>query len=211
MKVCIFTNSTRNAPNLYPLSETVESFKNTFGDATFIVYLDKNPCVDSYKDYKNNLKQKYVVRDTEGLADGFIKAITENDDDYLFMLEHDWSFQNINHSLDEILSLMKKNNIYYFGFNKNYNKLGKGIVSSFMKERSGTIKYVECDSLSNYPHIIDRKYYQDNIIQKIKLKGGSYGVEANLSNAELVGCRYGGLNYPPTLKHLNGKCLKEDS
>ena len=210
MKVCVFTNSTINSPSMYPIEETIKSYINTFGDAEFVVYLDKNPNTDKADEYKNKLEQKYKIVETKGLADGFIKAVTQNDDEYLFMLEHDWMFQNIYHNLDQILSLMKKNNIYYFGFNKNHNKLGKGIYSSYMNQIDDDIVYVECDSLSNYPHIIDRKYYLNNVIHKIKFKGGSYGVESNLTNKELVACRYGGLSYPPTLKHLNGNCSKEN-
>lgn len=77
-----------------------------------------------------------------------------------------------------------------------------------VEKESAGIKYCETDNLSNNPHIIDRKYYLENILSRITILPGSRGIEENLTKKELIGCQYGPLDYPETIKHLQGRKTK---
>jgi hypothetical protein len=215
----VFTNSAANSPSLYPLLVCLKSFEDTFEYIKPIIYVNDMPKKTKYQYYLHNIRRylpECKIIETKGLADGFHKTIKERPEPYVFMLEHDWKFQNISHTLKEIIGVMKKDDLYYFGFNKNPNRLEiPKIKSTFMKEKqTNNIHYILTDSLSNYPHIIDREYYLKNLLKRIKLNSsGSQGIEERLTNKGLIGARYGPLNHPPTLIHLNGDkkiCTKEN-
>jgi len=63
-------------------------------------------------------------------------------------------------------------------------------------------------NMSNNPHIIDRKKYNDIILQHIRLRPSSKGIEEELNaQNKFFSCIYGGLNYPATINHVDGRKL----
>jgi hypothetical protein len=207
----IFTNCIPTSPNIEIIKETYDSFVKTFGNIQTTIYLDPHPLEANFEPYRANLEQyfKCKIIKTNSLSDGYIKSIKNSKADYLFQLEHDWSFNSdlIKHSLNEITEVMAKRDIYHFRFSKHHNTLKPELMKwqTVMNEREcDGLKYCETDNVSNNPHIIDRKKYLE-FLDRIELSTGSKGIEEKLTKKGLIGCQYGGLDYPPTIKHLQGK------
>jgi hypothetical protein len=209
----IFTNCIPTAPSIEVIKNTYNSFVEAFGsfDIPITIYIDPRPHYEAYNAYKEALKAHFNcnIVETTSLSDGYIKSITNSKSDYLFQLEHDWLFNShlIKHTLDEITSVMRKKGLYHFRFSKHHNTLKPFLMKwqTIMEEKEcDGLWYCETDNLSNNPHIIDRKKYL-TFLDKIRLDTGSHGIEERLTKKGLIGCQYGSLDYPPTIKHLNGK------
>lgn len=201
----IFTNCTASAPDTEIIERTFKSFCNTFGKIYTRCFVDRNPNVTCFGDYRKRLENLFdEVIDSKCLSDGYIKSIYESEADYLFQLEHDWIFlDNINHSLDGILNFMSDKNIYHLRFNKRENTVKAW--DKYLEEKNYKgFDYCITPQLSNNPHIIDRVQYLE-IGQRIEIKPGSKGIEEKLSWKDLRGVIYGPLNYPATIKHLDGR------
>lgn len=215
MRLNIFTNCSEYAPSISIIKETFLSFLTHFGMPKEIgVYLDPHPFTERYEEYKKNLEEYFNVKvvETNGLADGYLKSLKDTKEDYIFQLEYDWSFQNINHSMDEILKLMKETGIYNFRFNKStytpLNYKSKYCTLANQKEHNG-IKYIETDCMSNNPHIIDRKFYLAHIAKHIKPElGKSFGLEEILNCREFRSNVYGEFGDEPCVKHLTKLTIK---
>lgn len=215
MKLNIFTNCTVSAPETHIIQRTYNSFVETFGEpSSLTVYVDPNPNRRAYLPYMKNLMKLFPqaqFRTTRSLAEGYLFSLKENDDDYMFQLEHDWVFQNIEHTLDRIKQVMRQQGIYHFRFNKHTNEQTDWIrkwQTYIDEEDFFGFKYCETDNLSNNPHIVERQYYLETLAQYIHKKQGSSGIEEFLTKQGFKGHVYGGLGYPPTIVHLDGKNSK---
>lgn len=209
----IFTNSIPTAPSTAIIGKTFQSFIDTFGGIPAKIYFDPHPNISAAAHYRENLWKQFGIKPitTSSLSDGYIRSIKESKADYLFQLEHDWIFQNINHTLPQILEAMAAADIYHFRFSKHTNTLVPKLMkwqTIMVEKESRGIKYCETDNLSNNPHIIDRKYYLENLLSRIAVLPGSSGIEGNLTKKGLIGCQYGPLDYPATIKHLQGRKTK---
>ena len=206
----LFTNCTATAPDVSTILNTYNSFQATFGiDLPVTVYMDINPHEESSDQYYANLKNHFKnVIPTTSLSDGYVRSIEYSDADYLFQLEHDWQFNNnIEHTLHEIIELMSVLGVYHFRFNKRAN-VKAGWDKDLKESEYMDFKYCITDILSNNPHIIDRRRYKSDIIKYIQICEGSKGIEEKLSRIGLSGLIYGGLNYPATVTHTDGrKCI----
>lgn len=209
ISLSLFTNSTLSAPRTDIIRRTYDSFCETFGhEYPVTVYCDPHPNYKQGKYYIEALQKIFpFVHKTESLSDGYIKAVNSPyNDDYMFMLEHDWSFNKnlIKHSLEEICDEMKFAKIYHMRFNKRSNIISGWDIG--LKEVYG-IDTVFCETscLSNNPHIIDVKKYREKCLPLIQVKPGSKGIEENLTHVGLVGAIYGGREYPATVKHIDGR------
>jgi len=212
----LFTNCTQSAPSTEMIKRTYSSFCDCFGELPVIVYMDVNPMRRNAEKYSDNL-QKYFknVIITNSLSQGYVSAIKNSNADFLFNLEHDWIFNKdlIKHSLDEITQAMDTYGLYHFRFNKRAN-INAGwetdvrlIQNSYNIKNRPSIDYCLTTVISNNPHIINRCYYLENFMNRIKIMPGSKGIEKELSTGDLTGAIYGGLNYPATAHHLDGRRL----
>ena len=200
VRLNLFTNCKPKAFDL--LKRAYESFLDTFEKIPLTIYCDPKPDIEHFQEYKQNIKNyfKTDLIETTTLSDGYIKSL-EAKEDYLFQLQHDFVFQNINHSLKEILSVMDKTNNLYLGFNSHQNKIME-YYYSFMREKEyNGLKYIEMDNISDRPHIINRKLYKEKCLPKIKLTGRLEEIEVSLTKNEITGIQYGGIDYPPTIIH----------
>ena len=210
MKIALnlFTNSTLSAPRTDIIERTYKSFIDTFGaDYPVTVYCDPHPNYKQGKYYIEALEKLFpVVIKTDSLSDGYIKAVNNTDADFCFMLEHDWQFNKslIKHSLEEITAVMSVGNIYHFRFNKRSNIIVGWDIGLKEIIAPGLI-YCETSCLSNNPHIIDVKKYREKCLPLIQVKPGSKGIEENLTHVGLTGAIYGGLEYPQTVIHQDGR------
>lgn len=204
----IFTNSTLSAPRTDIIERTYKSFIDTFGDNYPVtVYCDPHPNYKQGKYYLEALEKLFpVVHKTDSLSDGYIQAVNNTDADFCFMLEHDWRFEKplIKHSLEEITAVMSVGNIYHFRFNKRSNIIAGWDIGLKEIIAPGLI-YCETSVLSNNPHIIQVKPYREKCLPLLQVKPGSKGIEENLTHCGLTGAIYGGLEYPQTVIHQDGR------
>jgi hypothetical protein len=203
----IFSNSTLHSPSTTLLAETYRSLIDVFKiEIPVKVWCDPNPNTKKSEEYIKNI-QKIIpnVELTESLSDGYIKAIKSSKSDYLFMVEHDWLFlPTIKHTLEEILFDMENKDLWFLRFNKRHNTVKA--TDKWLKEGKGRyIGYCETPSLSNNPHIINRKVYIERALQYIKISKGSVGLEERFTKEEITGFLYGPLKYPNTIEHLDGR------
>jgi len=213
----LFTNCTANN-TFETIKRTYSSFCDCFGKLPAIVYMDVNPMRRNAEKYSDNLQKHFGnVIITNSLSQGYVSAIKNSNADYLFNLEHDWIFNKdlIKHSLDEICQIMNMMGLYHFRFNKRANISAGWEADIKLKEWEfypvqfrNPFYYCETKILSNNPHIINRCYYLENFMDRIKIMPGSKGIEKELSTGDLTGAIYGGKNFEPTVKHLDGRRSK---
>jgi hypothetical protein len=208
----IFTNSTVNSPSTDTILETYNSFLNTFGELNNVtVWCDPNPNIKKSKKYISELKKIFSsVRKTKSLSDGYITSIFESNSEYLFMLEHDWKFNdNILHTLDQIMYYMEKENIWHLRFNKRRTEIKN---TDWYLRQCGDKDFYYCltPSLSNNPHIIHRQTYVEKALPYLEKDQGSFGIEETLNlKRDLTGAIYGHLYYENTITHLDGKAPRD--
>jgi len=205
----IFTNCTKSAPSTKIIERTYKSFCDTFGEIKPTVFMDINPNCDKSSEYKDNLLKLFPkIIATGSLSAGYVESIKNSSDDYLFQLEHDWIFDKsvIKHSLKEILEVMEAEQIYFFRFNKRQNlPAGWDTKITPMKSASG-FDYCLCNNMSNNPHVINRKYYIENMLKYVKIVPSSKGIEENLNAAKKFQCSlYGKYGEFAAVHHLDGK------
>lgn len=212
IELSIFTNSTRSAPSTEIIKRTYDSFTDVFGKIPVRVYMDINPNVSRAERYSDALQKLFKdVIITRSLSQGYLSAIRDSKADYLFNLEHDWIFNKslIKHSLVDICQIMNICGLYHFRFNKRSNISAgwekdielKEITLSDFKD----FKFCLTSVLSNNPHVINRCYYLDHFMERIKIMPGSKGIEAELSTGDLTGGIYGPRGYQATVHHLDGR------
>jgi len=208
----IFTNSIFFAPETHIIEQTYRSFIKKFGKISNIrVWYHPYPNIEKSKQYKKNLKKIFKnieIIETQSLSDGYIKAIKSSILDFMFMLEHDWEFlDTIIHSLEEIIFTMRNNNLWHLRFNKRWNKaLG---CDKWIEEKQFEIPVCFTSCISNNPHIINKNLYIKKALPMIKKSETSKGIEGNISNKGISATIYGPLNYPPTIRHLDGRGIKK--
>jgi hypothetical protein len=168
--------------------------------------MDRNPNVKKANSYRKNLLKHFKnVNESQSLSDGYIKAIKSSKKEYLFMLEHDWVFESIPNTLEEIIQVMEEEKIMHLRFNQRENIPIKS--DKYLKEvESKLFKYCRTPSVSNNPHIINKRLYERMALPLIKNEKGSKGIEEVLcENENVEGCIYGGLNYPRVIVHTDGR------
>ena len=252
------TNYTLNIPEVDIQKKTIESFYKIFKipiKLETIIFCDEKPLskikgkitlyngkkYDNYKvpglEYENNLKKIEQLKDailikTNGLCDGYIKAIELCKTKYLFFLEHDWLFlNNIEHTLENLISIMDTNiyiNNILFNKKKNINDRNQKIYIN--KEN---IPLLLTNRQSNNPNILRIEHANKIRIKLINSKGCSIhsGIEYyyNINNMKIpnycggIECElckycennidkikelgtylYGKINMNPTITHIDG-------
>lgn len=206
MRLCLFTNCTNGILERPTILETYESWVASFGKPENItIYIDPSPNPKYLKKYlvflNNNFNCDVVI--TNGLADGYRRAL-DTKDDYLFMLEHDWLFEGVEHSLDYITGLMEYDKLWFMLFNKHFNdnSLDGTKWQSYFKDNG---QYCLTDRVSNNPHIINRAHYLKKIAPLVDwTQPGAGKIEQVLQKKHEIAV-YGGYGHAPTISHLNAR------
>jgi len=209
----LFTNSTVNSPSTTIIEQTVLSFEKIFKiKLNTTVWCDPTPNLEKSEEYIFKLKKLFSnVITTNSLIDGYTRAIETSNQDYLFMLEHDWLIlPTLKNSLDEIIEDMEQNHLWYLLFNK-FNNFDNTPHNPLSEIKSGKfINYYFMNRFSNNPHIINRNEYKKNAYSYInKTENGAGGIEWELTKSPLKGAVYGDLMLPATIKHLNGRGARD--
>jgi len=257
--IAFMTNYTLDIPKSEKQKQTIESFYNNLKITekleTFIFYDEKplskiegkitlfnNEVHDNYSipgnKYIENLKNIHLLKHatfikTQGLCDGYKKAIELCKTPYLFFLEHDWIFlDNITHSLKDFVNIMDKNKeINCILFNK-MNNLSRP-YQKFYKSKQYYIPLLLTNRQSNNPNILKIEhakkirsplikntgcsvhpgieYYYS--INNMKMPNYCGGIECELcnfcgeneNNINILGTYiYGNYGYKPTIIHSDG-------
>ena len=257
--IAFMTNYTLDIPNIEKQKKTIESFYNNLKITkkleTFIFYDEKplskiegkitlfnkevydnysipgNKYIEKLKNI-NLLKHATFIK-TQGLCDGYKKAIELCKTPYLFFLEHDWVFlDNIKHSLQNFVNIMDKNKeINCVLFNKINNS--PIYYQKFYKSKQYDIPLLLTNRQSNNPNILriehakkiryplikntgcsvhpGIEYYYN--INNMKIPNYCGGIECELCNfcgeneniINILGTYiYGNYGYNPTIIHSDG-------
>jgi hypothetical protein len=200
----VFTNSTdKYSPSTEIIQQTVASFDLTFGIIPAQIWCDPNPNTKESKKYIQKLEDLYgFVHKTKSLSDGYVKAVKSSTSDYLFMLEHDWTFIQPIDSLREIVQMMDEYQITHLRFNKRSNKPIDSDALGFLDVDK---KFCKTLFVSNNPHIICRKKWLKEALPHISVSSGSYGLEHCLTNKGVNSVIYGPMGLPAKIHHLDGR------
>lgn len=208
--LAIFTNCTNDILKDPTIFKTLESYFDVLkpNHTTVQIFCDPAPNPRYLPKYLKRLQELGIgIKVTKGLADGYRQAL-DFDTDYVYMLEHDWQFlaENIHHTLDEIIAIMERDNLWYMNFNRLFNDDSINDTKWQTYMNPATDEYCLTDRVSNNPHIINRKYYLENIANRVdwKLRGAGR-IEQVLQKNGLEVAEYGAYGSPPTIKHLNGR------
>jgi hypothetical protein len=218
----IFANGTDSDPAKLPILETLNSVFQTFDRHSFTefnLFFDPGPYFPRLAEVRqlveNYLGHPIQLHETTGLADGVAKSLVKSDSDYLFQLEHDWTFETalINHSLIDIVGAMDKSRVNYLRFNKRPNVciVGHPFEVHPMLNMSG-IPVCRAGFFSNNPHVVNRRHAERRYLPHIRGNAKkSSGVETEITAAVKEDFYiYGGANYPPTVRHTDGtKSVRE--
>lgn len=203
----LFTNSTNSAPSVELIQDTYDSFVTCFGPINNVtVWYNPYPNTKDSAEYKQNLEDSFDrVIETTSLSDGYIRSIERSESEFMFMLEHDWNFLQIDHSLDEICEQMNELKLAHLRFNKRPNR-AVGADSVNFKQVNGSLFPVCLTPFpSNNPHIIHRERYLESAFKMLRRMSGSKGVEERLNNKGIKAAIYGPIEQPNKVIHTNGR------
>jgi hypothetical protein len=207
----IITNTVPSAPCTDLIWTTYASFVRSFGeDYSPTVWVDSRPDREKKETYLYNLNKIFDnVRESRGFADAYATIVRESKERFAFILEHDWLFlhSNIKHSLEDLCAVMFSHGLIRMRFNKRTNapiKSDKDMTPTMLQN----VDLCLTSSCSNNPHIVDTALFAKapGGLFSINTKAaGARGVERNCQIAIRQNAIYGGIGYPPTVQHLNGR------
>ncbi len=232
----IFTNCTlNNSDDCSLISTTLNSWCKFFKKDNINeihIYIHPEPNNEKYSVYYNKINEHfsefgkpYTIRKTNGLADSYVQSTHDSKTEYIFQLEHDWTFCNtITHELEDLLDVMKLRNIEHLKFNQKINGARPKHKEDMVEESINNIPFCRMTKgyRSNNPHIIHRESYINKWNEKIKnfpirnIPGrphirGSWGIEHMFASIGVGGYVYGEYGLPPQIKHTHGRGNKHES
>ena len=212
----IFTNFTANRVEELPIFETLRSFAVAFGLNDFPnirVFCHAAPLHVPFEALHAALLAAVPGRtielySTRGLADGYVRSIEVSSADILFQLEHDFGFDAgaIGHRISDIARAMRGAKVPYLRFNLRPNQ--DNALDRLTPVDMAGIACCRTVIFSNHPHLVDRAYAREHYVPHInRTRGGSRGIEAELTAAHHSGWIYGPLGHPPVISHIDGRAF----
>jgi hypothetical protein len=204
----LITNCMKSSPSTSFIEHTYRSFCDTFGTIPPVVWCDSHPHTERFAAYCQAMLDAGFtdIRVSEGLSFSYINAIRSCRADFLFILEHDWSFvkENIRHTLAEILDVMAARGLYHMRFNKR-----KTIVTSWDNTLTeydyNGLKYCVTPGISSNPHILQTRLAMRTIVPMVDIKR-KYSAERQMTDQpHLVGEIYGPKDHPATIHHMDAR------
>lgn len=186
-----------------------------------------------YAESLRKLGRELICSTYAGLKGAYLKVLPTIDTPYFVFLEHDWLFlEEID--LNRLAEILDENKyINYIKFNKRKNALA-GWDIKLEEEARAPIPLTKCWIISNNPHIARTSVAKSKWLPLIDSPrnrwakpygdhAGAFGVEDPLTHAIKEDVKkmgfakahtlwgtyiYGPLNYPPVIKHIDGKAFK---
>jgi len=206
----IITNCVPSAPKTLFVSATYASFCEAFRDLRPTVWCDPNPRPEIFSAYCANLRDAGFdkIHQTAGLADAYLRILSAARADYIFVLEHDWTFHSdcLDHSLGDILVAMNLAGLYYLRFNQTATAV-RGMDTTLEEHTApGGMKYCLSPCWSGNPHILDRKKCLALDVPGRIHARKNMTLERKLTrDHDLSGAIYGPLGHPPVIHHLDAR------
>jgi hypothetical protein len=212
----VFTNFTANRVQELPIFETLRSFAAAFGfsDVSNIrVFCHAAPLHIPFDVLHAALLKAVPGRaielySTRGLADGYVRSIEASSADFLLQLEHDFRFDAaaIGHRLSDIAQAMRTAKVAYLRFNLRSNQ--DNALDRLTPFDMACIACCKTAIFSNHPHLVDRDYARKHYVPHIdRTRGGSRGIESELTAAHHSGWIYGPLGHSPAISHIDGRAF----
>lgn len=205
----IFTNCHVGCTTEPTIFDTYDSYVNTFGvPEKLTIYCDPNPHQELYEEYSKQIEDyfKQSPIKTGGLAEGYKHSLDNADTEYLFQLEADWNFQNISHSVIDIVREQKRDMKIMMLFNQHQN-IPIGWLRKYQTyfKRSKNPIYCSSDRVSNNPHIIEVEQYKREAMHLVEWKLPAAGrIEQELEKKFDIAI-YGEYGLPPTIVHTDSR------
>lgn len=207
IRLNIFTNCTDSVLFEPTILKTYDSFIETFGVPEKLdIYLDPHPNKGALDSYITYIRDVFNVEPiiTSGLADGYRRCL-DSEDELQFMLEHDWTFKSVEHSLEQITDLIKENALFYLRFNKFKNE-DYDWLRKWQTELIPGKGFCYTDNLSNNPHIIKTSYYKRYLLYSVDWSlPGAGQIEQVLAKSGHWGAVYGNYGHEATVEHIDGR------
>jgi hypothetical protein len=210
----VFTNFTANRVERLPIFATLHSFEAAFGFGDFSairVFCHAAPLRVPFEALHAALRAAIPGRSielysTRGLADGYVRSVALSAADVLFQLEHDYRFDaaSVRHGIAAIARAMQDAAVPYLRFNIGANQ--DNALDRLTPFDMAGIPCCRTVIFSNHPHLVDRAYAREHYVAHIdRRRGGSRGIEAELTAAHRAGWIYGPLRHPPVIAHIDGR------
>lgn len=205
----LFTNCHLKCTTEPTIFETYESYVKTFGKPKRLtIYCDPNPHAELYEEYSKQIEDYFgqpPVK-TKGLADGYKHSLDNADTEYLFQLEADWKFQNIRHSLLQIIREQKKDMKMMMLFNQHKNTHHSWLSKwqSYFKQSRNPM-YCLSDRVSNNPHIIEVEAYRREAMHLVDWTIPGAGMIEQVLEKKFQIAIYGAYGLAPTIVHLDSR------
>jgi len=210
----VFTNFTANRVERLPIFATLRSFEAAFGfsDVSAIrVFCHAAPLHVPFDALHSALRAAIPGRiielySTRGLADGYVRSVMLSAADLLFQLEHDYRFDAsaVRHGIADIARAMQRAAVPYLRFNIGANE--DNALDRLTPFDMAGIPCCKTVIFSNHPHLVDRAYAREHYLAHIdRRRGGSRGIEAELTAVHGAGFIYGPLGHPPAIAHIDGR------
>ena len=217
LTINIFSNSCAKMNSTDMIAMTYDSMESCFDipkDVTLRVFIDPNPAVNKFDQYRDNVNEWLTGKGMEnssviqtcGLVDSYIKSIELADTPFCLQFEHDWLTisEHIPHSLEEITETMEVGGIDYIKFNKRRNA-ASGWERGMKTVVINGMELCENAWRSNLPHIIKTHPYREHIKFLDPDSRGCSGLEKTLVKCVGMAHSYGKLGHPMTESHIDGR------
>ncbi|MCA3624211.1 MAG: hypothetical protein IOC52_08530 [Methylobacterium sp.] len=201
--------------------EAIRSFFECFGGARGAaetitrVFCDPKPHRGNFEAWKQAIRDgtpgiPLEIVETGGLIDSFARSLEISECEYAVQLEHDFVFirSRIPHGLPEIVGEMAEGGFNFVRFNKRQN-IRQG-YDMFLDEMPGTeVPMCRVNGRSNNPQAINVAFYRREVLPILRGPDGmAIGLEGGLCRLFGGGQVYGGLGWPKTVQHLDGRDVR---
>lgn len=214
-----FTNFMATQVDDLPLFATLASFSRAFDLNEFAnirVFCHAAPLHIPFDAVYRRLRESLPGRtielySTRNLADGYVRSLQASDADFLYQLEHDYSFDpaSVHHRLSAIGHAMKQAGIPYLRFNCDRNEDNAwDRITPFDMHGIPCCKTV---LFSNRPHLVDREHALKHYLPIIDVtRGTAHGIEENLTAAFRQCWIYGPQGNPRVVHHTDGRDIQRN-
>lgn len=160
----------KNSDTIY---KTINSFRDNISNNCKIVIGYDNRGDDLYLKELNEHGKKNNITFYSGnylnISGNIFNTIKHINSKYIFILEHDWTF-NRNIDIDKIIQMMDKNEeINYIRFNKRNNVINAPFDEPLEEVIIDNIKLLKVWSYSGNPHIVRNTFLNNKVLPVMKL------------------------------------------
>ena len=147
---------------------------------------------------------------TRGLADGYLRSLEVSEGRVACQLEHDFVVlpDRIGHTLPQLLAAMAAGRVTHLRFNKRWNR-AVGYDAFMDPVAPAGVPLCRVPGRSNNPHLLDLAHARAHVAPWIdRTATRAEGIEGRVELFAGGGHVYGGLGWPATVGHLDGRARR---